>query len=128
MSGDHCFSVPPKRASLSAIRPGPDLLPACHRETGTGLPRSWETTEGTEPMASNDEKLAAVREFAARELLQILTKAYDDGISPYGNPLVAKFVAVANAAEIAREALDQYNEIKPDTGLKTDEFDPTAKN
>ena len=79
-------------------------------------------------MVSNDEKLTAIREFAARELLEILTKAYDDGISPYGNPLVAKFVAVVNAAEIAREALDQYHEIKPDAAVKVDEFDPMAKN
>jgi hypothetical protein len=79
-------------------------------------------------MATNAEKLEAVRQFAARELLYILTRDYAAGSSPFNDPLVAQYVAVAQAADIAKEALHQFEEpvAPPPDLVERNDFDPRS--
>ena len=63
-------------------------------------------------MATNAEMLAAVRREAARELYQILSKAQEQGSSPYDNPSIAQYVAVAQAADIAAEVMHEFDDPK----------------
>ena len=64
-------------------------------------------------MSTNVDKLAAIRHDAARELYLILTGAYDEGTSPFTNPVIAQFVAIAQAADIAKEVLDEFEKVVP---------------
>jgi len=75
-------------------------------------------------MATDEEKLDALRKAAARQLLDILTAAHDSGAAPHANPLVAQYVAVVEAVDIAKEQLNAPAQRKPAASFDAASYDP----
>lgn len=73
-------------------------------------------------MATNGEKLAAIRKDAAKELLAIL-KGVDDGALPHDIERIAQYVAIVRAADAATDALDEPLPTPPDHVGRND-FEP----
>ena len=64
-------------------------------------------------MATNGEKLAAIRKDAAQELLHILTGDDGDGALPHDIERIAQYVAIVRAADNAMDALENLEEPLP---------------